>query len=76
MLAQMFSSSPTGGGESMILLYLMAITAAKESIDLSSAYFVPDVLTTKALISAARRGVTMSWVQFSRGASHQNYAAI
>ena len=59
MLAQMFSSSPTGGGESMILLYLMAITAAKESIDLSSAYFVPDVLTTKALISAAKRGVTI-----------------
>ena len=57
MPAQMFSSSPNGGGDSMILMYLMAITAAQESIDLSSAYFVPDELSTKALIAAAKRGV-------------------
>jgi cardiolipin synthase len=55
--AQMFSSSPTGGSESMHLMYLMAITAATQSIDLSSAYFVPDDLTIKALVSAAKRGV-------------------
>ena len=54
---QMFSSSPTGGSESMHLMYLMAITAAKHSIHLSSAYFVPDELATKALIAAAKRGV-------------------
>ncbi|HRO60297.1 MAG TPA: cardiolipin synthase [Burkholderiaceae bacterium] len=56
-LAQMFSSSPTGGSESMHLMYLMAITAARHSIDLSSAYFVPDELTVQALVAAARRGV-------------------
>lgn len=56
-LAQMFSSSPTGGGESMHLMYLMAITAAKHSIHLSSAYFVPNELTVKALVAAANRGV-------------------
>ena len=56
-LAQMFSSSPTGGSESMHLMYLMAITAAQRSIDLSSAYFVPDELTVQAMIAAARRGV-------------------
>jgi cardiolipin synthase len=55
--AQMFSSSPTGGSESMHLMYLMAITAARESIYLSSAYFVPDKLTVRALVEAARRGV-------------------
>jgi cardiolipin synthase len=55
--AQMFSSSPTGGSESMHLMYLMAITAARHSIDLSSAYFVPDELTVRALVAAARRGV-------------------
>jgi cardiolipin synthase len=55
--AQMFSSSPTGGSESMHLMYLMAITAATQSIDLSSAYFVPDELTIKALVAAAARGV-------------------
>ena len=57
MSAQMFSSSPSGGGDSMLLMYLMAITAAQESIYLSSAYFVPDELLTKALIGAAKRGV-------------------
>lgn len=57
MPAQMFSSSPSGGSESMQLMYLMAVTAAKDTIFLSSAYFVPDELTTKALITAAKRGV-------------------
>ncbi|MFM9436143.1 cardiolipin synthase A/B [Janthinobacterium sp. CG_23.3] len=55
--AQMFSSSPTGGSESMHLMYLMAITSAERSIHLSSSYFVPDELTVKALAAAARRGV-------------------
>jgi len=55
--AQMFSSSPTGGSESMHLMYLMAITAARHTIDLSAAYFVPDDLTIRTLIEAAKRGV-------------------
>ncbi|HEU4775276.1 MAG TPA: cardiolipin synthase [Telluria sp.] len=55
--AQMFSSSPSGGSESMLLMYLMSITAAKESINLSSSYFVPDDLTIRALVAAAKRGV-------------------
>jgi cardiolipin synthase len=55
--AQIFSSSPTGGSESMHLMYLLSITAAKQSIHLSSAYFVPDELTVKALVAAAKRGV-------------------
>lgn len=57
MPAQMFSSSPTGGSESMHLMYLMSITAARETIDLSAAYFVPDDLTIRTLIAAAKRGV-------------------
>ena len=57
MFAQMFSSSPSGGGDSMVLMYLMAITAAQDSINLSSAYFVPDELLTQALTTAAKRGV-------------------
>lgn len=55
--AQMFSSSPTGGSESMHLMYLMAITAARHTIHLSSSYFVPDDLAVQALADAARRGV-------------------
>ena len=57
--AQMFSSSPSGGSESMALLYLMAITAAERSIDLSAAYFIPDHLTQPALLAASQRGVVV-----------------
>jgi len=55
--AQMFSSSPSGGSESMHLMYLLAITSARQSIDLASAYFVPDPTTIRSLIEAAQRGV-------------------
>ena len=55
--AQMFSSSPSGGSESMHLMYLMAITAAERSIHLSSSYFVPDAMTIAALVAAVKRGV-------------------
>ena len=57
--AQMFSSSPTGGSESMQLMYLMAITASQRSIDLSSAYFVPDELALRSLVDAMHRGVKL-----------------
>jgi cardiolipin synthase len=55
--AQVFSSSPTGGAESMHLMYLLAITAAERTIDLESSYFVPDELTVDALVAAMQRGV-------------------
>jgi cardiolipin synthase len=55
--AQVFTASPSGGGDSMLLMYLMAITSARESIDLSAAYFVPDTLALAALKDALRRGV-------------------
>ena len=57
--AQMFSSSPSGGSEGMQLLYLMAIASATHSIDLSAAYFVPDDLSSEALVAAMRRGVRL-----------------
>ena len=57
--AQMFSSSPTGGSESMALMYLFAITAATHSIDLAASYFVPDKLTVNALLAAMKRGVKL-----------------
>jgi len=55
--AQMFSSSPTGGSESMNLMYLLAVTAAAHSIHLANSYFVPDELLVQALAAAAKRGV-------------------
>lgn len=55
--AQMFASSPTGGSESMLMMHLLAITAATRSLDISSAYFVPDSVTRDALVAAVKRGV-------------------
>ncbi|WP_426308436.1 phospholipase D-like domain-containing protein [Acidovorax facilis] len=60
--AQMFSSSPSSGSESMQLMYHLAITAAERSIDLSVAYFVPDELTHKLLMDALARGVRLRLV--------------
>ena len=57
--AQMFSSSPSGGSEGMQLLYLLAITSASRSIDLSAAYFVPDEMSVRALVEAIARGVKL-----------------
>lgn len=53
----MFISSPAGGSESMRLMYLMAITAAEDSIDIEAAYFIPDELMSSELIKARARGV-------------------
>jgi cardiolipin synthase len=57
MKMQMFMSSPAGGSESMRLMYLMAITAAEQSIDIEAAYFIPDELMSRELIKARSRGV-------------------
>ncbi len=55
--AQVFASSPEGGSESMRLMYLLAITAAQRSIQLSVSYFVPDDMTRQVLVDALKRGV-------------------
>jgi cardiolipin synthase len=57
MDAHMFISSPEGGSESMHLMYLMAIAAARESLDIHASYFVPDELVVRALRMALKRGV-------------------
>ena len=57
LAAQMFSSSPSGGSESMHLMYLLAITAARDTIHIGNSYFVPDGLVVRALVEAAARGV-------------------
>ncbi|MGE5169823.1 MAG: phospholipase D-like domain-containing protein [Rudaea sp.] len=54
---QVFASSPSGGSESMRLMYLLIINAAVRSIELSSAYFLPDDLARDTIVAAVRRGV-------------------
>ena len=55
--AQVFTSSPGGGSDSMQLMYLLSIAAARRSIELSAAYFVPDDVEVKTLVEAMKRGV-------------------
>ncbi|HZI29538.1 MAG TPA: phospholipase D-like domain-containing protein [Gemmatimonadaceae bacterium] len=55
--AHLFIASPAGGSESMHLMYLLAIAAAKQSIDLAASYFVPDELAIQAFEAARKRGV-------------------
>jgi len=57
--AQVFSSSPSGGSASMELMYLMAITAAKRTIRLSSSYFVPNDMAVGTMVAALKRGVKL-----------------
>ena len=55
--AQMFHSSPSGGSESMQLMYLLTVTATVKTLDIASAYFVPDEMARIALCAALKRGV-------------------
>jgi cardiolipin synthase len=65
----------------MALMYLLAITAAEQSIYLSSAYFVPDKLTQDALTAARKRGVKIQIItpgkyldtKIVRGASRSSW---
>lgn len=82
--AQMFKSSPVDGTESVYLMYLLSITAARKSIHLSTAYFVPDALATKTLVNALKRGVrvqlilpgTLTDVEIVRHASRSGWAPL
>ncbi len=57
VLAQCIESGPGEGPENARICYLLAIASARESIDLSSAYFVPDDLSIETLLEARARGV-------------------
>jgi len=54
--AQAFKSSPRQGQMDLHLMYLLAIASAQRSLQIESAYFLPDELMRKALIDAAKRG--------------------
>ncbi|HSP14112.1 MAG TPA: cardiolipin synthase [Thermoanaerobaculia bacterium] len=56
-LTQVTKSSPSEGSSTAKLLYIISIVSAIRSIYISSAYFVPDSDTARALEGAVRRGV-------------------
>ena len=57
--AHMFTSSAEGGSNSMRLMYMMALASAEQSIDLVSAYFVPDPVMVRSILDARARGVAV-----------------
>jgi len=56
---QVMRSSATVGDSNAEALVYLAVAAAKRSIELTSAYFVPRPAFTQALVEAAERGVAM-----------------
>jgi cardiolipin synthase len=60
--AQVFISSPGGGGESVQLMYLLSIGAATRSIRLSMSYFVPDDVAIDSFVQALKRGVKVQLI--------------
>lgn len=57
VLAQTISSSRTDSSSKAKLLYYMAIQAARKTIWIENAYFVPDRQIRRGLVRAAARGV-------------------
>lgn len=55
--AQVFKSSSNEGSESVRLMYLLSIAAARKTIYIANAYFVPDDLSVETLVRALKRGV-------------------
>lgn len=55
-LVRVLASAP-GGDHEIYKAYILAIQEAKETVHITSAYFVPDAQILQALSDAARRGV-------------------
>jgi len=55
--AQVLKSSPSEGSSAVKLMYIVSIVSAQKSIYISSAYFIPDADTMRALEGAVKRGV-------------------
>ena len=57
VLLQTIMSSPETGASTARLMYVLAISAAKQSIEIANPYFVPDHLAIDLFRDAAKRGV-------------------
>lgn len=56
-MCQVFKSSAGEGSDSARLMLLISIAAARKSIRIGNAYFIPDALCLQTLIDACERGV-------------------
>ncbi len=55
--AHLFKSAPHEGSDSLRLVFLFSIAAARKSVLIANAYFMPDDLTIQTMIEALGRGV-------------------
>lgn len=55
--AQVFKSSAREGSDSVRLMYMLSIAAARKSIHMQNAYFVPDDLSVRMFVQARKRDV-------------------
>lgn len=74
-VAACFKSGPAEGAQSARMSYLLAIAAARRSIDIEHAYFVPDDLAIQELLEARRRGVRVRVIVPARNDSRFGRAA-
>lgn len=57
LAAQVVRSSPQNGSYGMENLFLLAVSGARRSIEVTNPYFLPDDHLREAIVRAARRGV-------------------
>lgn len=69
--AQVFMSSSRDGSDSIYLLFAYALSLARESLYLASAYFMPDEVMVRKLIEAKQRGVTVEIIVPGERIDHQ-----
>ena len=81
--AMCFMSGPGEGAESARISYLLAIAAARKTIDIEHAYFVPDDLAIEMLLEARQRGVRIRVIipdkndsKFGRAAARSRWAKL
>jgi cardiolipin synthase len=81
--AQCYKSGPGEDPENARISYLMAIAAARKSIRIQHAYFVPDELALRMLLAARQRGVEIDVVvpahndsSFGRAASRSRWGRL
>ena len=81
--AHCFMSGPDERPENARLSYLLAIASARQSIQLSHAYFVPDDLAIEMLLAAGRRGVRIEVIvpdkndsRFGRAAARSRWGKL
>ncbi len=82
-LAQCYKSGPNEDPENARVSYLLAIAAARKSIRISHAYFVPDDLAQDMLLAARKRGVRVQVIvpdhndsRFGRAAARSRWTRL